>query len=134
MVYFLYRTFQRVNQYLVHSNLTTDYGWVGRWLLVSPRMHRLHHATSGSYFNKNFTFDLVIWDRLFGTYAACEEQALPALSLGVSDSPFNSGRSIKSVLRDYFVTSYVVFWRALRQGGRVWVPERLQPSTYNASR
>jgi sterol desaturase/sphingolipid hydroxylase (fatty acid hydroxylase superfamily) len=124
VAYLLYRCFIRVNQYLVHSNLTTDYGWIGRWLLVSPRMHRLHHATAPEYYNKNFTFDLVIWDRLFGTYASCDEAALEHLTLGIEHSAFNSGEDVRSVLRDYFVTPYVVFWRSLRAGPKAWRPVR----------
>jgi sterol desaturase/sphingolipid hydroxylase (fatty acid hydroxylase superfamily) len=124
VVYSLYRTFIRVNQYLVHSNLTTDYGWVGRWLLVSPRMHRLHHATNPEYYNKNFTFDLVLWDRLFGTYAACDAASLGGISLGLDHGPFNSGHSVGAVLRDYFLTTYVVFWRELMKGSAAWLPAR----------
>lgn len=126
-IYFLYRTFIRVNQYLVHSNLSTDYGWIGRWLLVSPRMHRLHHATAPEYHNRNFTFDLVIWDRLFGTYAACDAAAANSLSLGLDENPFNGDRTIKGVLRDYFLTSYIVFWQALRTGRKAWLPARPAP-------
>jgi sterol desaturase/sphingolipid hydroxylase (fatty acid hydroxylase superfamily) len=124
VVFFLYRSFIRVNQYLVHSNLTTDYGWIGRWLLVSPRMHRLHHARSADYHNKNFTFDLVIWDRIFGTYATCEESQVRAVPLGLDDNPFNRTSTIWSVLRDYFLTSYIVFWRALKDGAKAWLPMR----------
>jgi len=125
MVYFLYRTFIRVNQYLVHSNLTTDYGWIGRWLLVSPRMHRLHHARAAQYHDKNFTFDLVIWDRIFGTYATCSDTEARAMPLGLDDNPFGRKSTVMGVLRDYFLTSYLVFWRALRNGFRAWVPTRL---------
>jgi sterol desaturase/sphingolipid hydroxylase (fatty acid hydroxylase superfamily) len=124
VIYFLYRTFVRVNQYLVHSNLSTDYGWIGRWLLVSPRMHRLHHATAPEYHDKNFTFDLVIWDRLFGTYATCDAAALGTVSLGLDDNPFNNGGTIKGALRDYFLTTYIVFWHALRTGVKAWLPAR----------
>jgi sterol desaturase/sphingolipid hydroxylase (fatty acid hydroxylase superfamily) len=122
--YFLYRTFIRVNQYLCHSNLTTGYGWIGRWLLVSPRMHRLHHAVSPEYHDKNFTFDLVIWDRLFGTYASCDAATASHIPIGLDDRTFNSGSSVKCVLRDYFLTSYLTFWEALRQGWRAWLPAR----------
>jgi sterol desaturase/sphingolipid hydroxylase (fatty acid hydroxylase superfamily) len=130
LIYFLYRSFIRVNQYLVHSNLTTDYGWIGRWLLVSPRMHRLHHAKAAEYHDKNFTFDLVIWDRIFGTYAACDAAEISAIPLGLDDNPFNSSAAVKSVLRDYFLTSYIVFWQALRNGIRAWMPPR--PGRKNA--
>jgi len=125
IAYFLYRNFVRVNQYLVHSNLTADYGWIGRWLLVSPRMHRLHHAACAQYHDKNFTFDLVIWDRLFGTYASCDSAAVAAIPLGLEDNPFNSAPGIRGVLRDYFVTPYVAFWQALRTGAAAWRPVRL---------
>jgi sterol desaturase/sphingolipid hydroxylase (fatty acid hydroxylase superfamily) len=122
--YFLYRTFNRVNQYLLHSNLTTDYGWVGRWLLVSPRMHRLHHATNPEYYNTNFTFDLVLWDRLFGTYTSCDAASLRAISTGLHHDPFNSGRSLRALLRDYFLTTYIIFWREVRKGVTAWLPAR----------
>jgi sterol desaturase/sphingolipid hydroxylase (fatty acid hydroxylase superfamily) len=124
VIYFLYRTFIRVNQYLCHSNLTTGYGWIGRWLLVSPRMHRLHHARAAQYHDKNFTFDLVIWDRIFGTYATCDAAEIGAIPLGLDDNPFNRTSTIKCVLRDYFLTSYIVFWQALRNGVRAWLPTR----------
>ena len=123
-LYFAWRAFRGVNQYLCHSNLTTDYGWVGRWLLVSPRMHRLHHATSARHHNTNFTFDFVIWDRLFGTYASCDVAVAYGLTLGLDDNPFNTGSSLGSVLRDYLITPYVEFWRAVSKGVRAWLPTR----------
>lgn len=120
--YFAYNTFLRINSYLCHSNLTTDYGWMGRWLLVSPRMHRLHHASAPEYHDRNFTFDFVIWDRLFGTYASCTAGQLPDIALGLEANPFNNDNSVKGVLREYFLTTYLVFWQELRRGVRAWLP------------
>ena len=55
-------------------------------IVVPPRMHRLHHARPASYHDRNFTFDLVIWDRLFGTYAACAPGTDPlTLPLGLEE-------------------------------------------------
>jgi len=124
VIYLAFRTFTGINMYLCHSNLTTGYGWIGRWLLLSPRMHRLHHATSPSYYNKNFTFDLVIWDRLFGTYAACDATAVTHLPLGLDDNPFNSRGTITDALGGYFLTPYVVFWHELQKGFKAWLPAR----------
>jgi sterol desaturase/sphingolipid hydroxylase (fatty acid hydroxylase superfamily) len=124
-IYAAFRIFIGINMYLVHSNLTTDYGWIGRWLLVSPRMHRLHHAVSPSYHDKNFTFDLVIWDRLFGTYATCEASAVAGIPLGLDDNPFNDRSTLMGVLRNYFLTPYLVFWNELRKGFKAWLPARL---------
>jgi sterol desaturase/sphingolipid hydroxylase (fatty acid hydroxylase superfamily) len=125
IIYFAYSTFVGINGYFVHSNLTTDYGWVGRWLLVSPRMHRLHHARSASYHDKNFTFDLVIWDRLFGTYAACAPGTDPlTIPLGLEENPFNAHRTVGEALREYFLSTCVVFFQELRKGLLAWIPIR----------
>jgi len=37
-------------------------------LIVTPRMHRCHHALHRDCFNTNFATILSFWDRLFGTY------------------------------------------------------------------
>lgn len=123
VVYFVYSTFVSVNGYFVHSNLTTGYGWIGRWLLVSPRMHRLHHAKSPAFHDKNFTFDWVLWDRLFGTYATCEpETDVLAIPLGLEENPFNAHINVGGALREYFLSTYLVFWQELRKGLRAWRP------------
>jgi sterol desaturase/sphingolipid hydroxylase (fatty acid hydroxylase superfamily) len=124
LVYFVYSTFVGINGYFVHSSLTTDYGWIGRWLLVSPRMHRLHHARSPRYHDSNFTFDLVLWDRLFGTYTACAPDTDPrTIPLGLEENPFNRHHTVGGALREYFLSTYLEFWRELRKGLRAWTPQ-----------
>ena len=126
VIYFVYSTFIAINGYFVHSNMTTDYGWVGRWLLVSPAMHRLHHAKSPDYHDKNFTFDLVIWDRLFGTYAQCPPATDPlTIPLGLDENPFNTHAGIGGAVKEYFLT-YLVFWQELRKGLPAWIPQPLR--------
>jgi len=39
-----------------------------RWLIVTPDMHRVHHSAEVDETNSNFSINLSIWDRLFGTY------------------------------------------------------------------
>ena len=121
-IYFLFTALTRFNSFLIHSNLDLGYGWVGRWLFVSPRMHRVHHSNSPAFYNRNFSFDFVLWDRLFGTYTLCEEAA--QLPIGLLDNPFNTDGSLKGVLRAYFLTTYVEFWRAVKQGRKAWRPMR----------
>lgn len=48
--------------------------YVGRlpiidFLFNSPSNHRVHHANSARYIDKNLGGTLIIWDRMFGTYA-----------------------------------------------------------------
>ena len=51
-----------------HSMLEWRYGWIGRWILISPITHRIHHSPIPEHHDRNFGATFVIWDRLFGTY------------------------------------------------------------------
>ena len=37
---------------------------------MTPSAHRVHHGSNPEYIDKNFGSMLIVWDRLFGTYAA----------------------------------------------------------------
>jgi len=39
-----------------------------RYLIVTPDMHRVHHSILSTEMNRNFGFNLAVWDRLFDTY------------------------------------------------------------------
>ncbi len=54
---------------------TRAIGKLGFWesILVTPSHHRVHHASNGPYLDKNYGDVLIIWDKLFGTFA--EERA-----------------------------------------------------------
>lgn len=39
------------------------------WLFNTPAHHRIHHASNAAYLDRNYGGVLIIWDRLFGTYA-----------------------------------------------------------------
>jgi sterol desaturase/sphingolipid hydroxylase (fatty acid hydroxylase superfamily) len=67
-IWVAYTGINSVNQFLVHSNLRANYGWVGRWLIVSPANHRVHHSIQPEHLGKNFSVTLVLWDRVFGTF------------------------------------------------------------------
>jgi sterol desaturase/sphingolipid hydroxylase (fatty acid hydroxylase superfamily) len=128
LLYFVYDAFMAINGYLCHSNLTTGYGWIGRWLIVSPRMHRLHHAVTPAYYNRNFSFDLVIWDRIFGTYAQCEAGTdIATIPVGLDHNPYNNLNTTGGILREYFLTTYIVFWREIKKMFRTSSPARLVP-------
>jgi sterol desaturase/sphingolipid hydroxylase (fatty acid hydroxylase superfamily) len=52
-----------------HSNLRLPAGWERRllWLIVTPRMHGIHHSIVKDETNSNFSSGLTLWDRLHGT-------------------------------------------------------------------
>lgn len=53
----------------------------------TPSNHRVHHGSNRQYLDKNYGGILIIWDRLFGTYAAEVEPVRYGLTkpLGTSD-------------------------------------------------
>ena len=48
--------------------------WIKRmgvleYILVTPSSHRVHHGSNECYIDKNYGNLLIVWDRLFGTFA-----------------------------------------------------------------
>jgi sterol desaturase/sphingolipid hydroxylase (fatty acid hydroxylase superfamily) len=62
-------------QFWVHTEQVGRLGWFDRWF-CAPSNHRVHHAVNDAYLDRNFGGVLIVWDRLFGTYAE-EDPALP---------------------------------------------------------
>ncbi|AWW46163.1 hypothetical protein DPM18_04680 [Polynucleobacter paneuropaeus] len=70
-----------------HCHFPISYGNVIDRILISPRVHLLHHSKLVK--NKNFGGVLSIWDQLFGTYEAprnLENHYLHSLNLGTDDA------------------------------------------------
>jgi sterol desaturase/sphingolipid hydroxylase (fatty acid hydroxylase superfamily) len=55
-------------QYWVHTQQIGKLGWFDRWF-CAPSNHRVHHAVNERYLDKNYGGILIVWDRLFGTFA-----------------------------------------------------------------
>jgi len=53
-----------------HSNihLPKTFEKILRFFIVTPQMHIIHHSIDRSESDKNYGFNLSVWDRLFGTY------------------------------------------------------------------
>jgi sterol desaturase/sphingolipid hydroxylase (fatty acid hydroxylase superfamily) len=63
-------------QFWIHTELVRELGPL-EWVLNTPAHHRVHHATNPGYLDRNHGGILIVWDRLFGTFAA-EQVAEPA--------------------------------------------------------
>ncbi|MFL9927173.1 sterol desaturase family protein [Herbaspirillum lusitanum] len=61
-----------VYQFWIHTEHIGKLGWFDR-VFSSPSNHRVHHAVNDQYLDKNYGGMLVIWDRLFGTFAEEKE-------------------------------------------------------------
>ena len=76
-----------------------------RWLIVTPRMHYVHHSRWQPETDSNFTSLLSIWDRLFGSFRLREQPSEIVLGLdnyeerewrrlpGILASPFRKARN-----------------------------------------
>lgn len=71
-------------QFWVHTEHVPKLGWFDRWF-CSPSNHRVHHAVNDSYLDRNYGGILVVWDRLFGSFAEERERCVYG-----TRSPLNS--------------------------------------------
>lgn len=64
--------------FFTHTQLVGRLGWLEA-IFVTPSHHRVHHSSNEEYLDKNYGDVLIIWDKLFGTFA--KEQTTPAYGL-----------------------------------------------------
>ncbi|KAF4794247.1 hypothetical protein TURU_103100 [Turdus rufiventris] len=50
------------------------------WILNTPSHHRVHHGRNPYCIDKNYGGTLIIWDRIFGTFEAEDEQVVYGLT------------------------------------------------------
>lgn len=55
-------------QFFLHTSFDVSFGPL-EWVLNTPRHHRVHHASNDGCLDRNYGSVLIIWDRLFGTFA-----------------------------------------------------------------
>jgi sterol desaturase/sphingolipid hydroxylase (fatty acid hydroxylase superfamily) len=60
-------------QFPLHTQAIGKLGAFEGRLLNTPSAHRVHHGCNEQYLDKNFAATLIVWDVLFGTYAAERE-------------------------------------------------------------
>lgn len=59
-------------QFFLHTEARITLGPL-EWILNTPSHHRVHHASNAPYIDKNYGGALIIFDRMFGTFAAERE-------------------------------------------------------------
>jgi sterol desaturase/sphingolipid hydroxylase (fatty acid hydroxylase superfamily) len=93
-------------QMLVHSSVPWTWGWFGKWILISPAAHRIHHSANPLHYGKNLSV-LVVWDHIFGTWY---RGGLPVERVGIVDGNYTSGRLFLACwydVRAFFATAYL---------------------------
>jgi sterol desaturase/sphingolipid hydroxylase (fatty acid hydroxylase superfamily) len=61
-------SFNTLYQFWIHTRLIGRLGPL-EWVLNTPSHHRVHHARNPGYIDRNHGGTLIVWDRLFGTFA-----------------------------------------------------------------
>ncbi len=104
-------------QYWVHTQQIGKLGWFDRWF-CAPSNHRVHHAVNDQYLDKNYGGILIVWDRLFGSYAE-EDDAVPCVY--GTRGPLRSWNPVWANLHNYADLAKDC-WRASNRGDRfrVW--------------
>lgn len=64
----------------IHTQKVGKLGWLDK-VINTPSAHRVHHGSNPKYLDKNYGGVLLLWDHLFGTYQAEEEQ----VTFGITD-------------------------------------------------
>lgn len=66
---------------LVHTQYIHKLPFVIEYIFVTPSHHRVHHASNIAYLDKNMGMVFIIWDRIFGTFAAEQTNDKPHYGL-----------------------------------------------------
>ena len=59
--------------FLTHTKWVNKLSFL-EYILITPSHHRVHHGSNENYIDKNYGNLLIIWDKIFGTYAAEKEE------------------------------------------------------------
>lgn len=75
-----------------HANIRIAKKWDDRlsYVLITQRVHRVHHSVKLNESNSNFGFSISWWDRLFGSYKPQGAQSDEDLDIGQSAFPANN--------------------------------------------
>lgn len=54
--------------FFIHTQVLGKWGWFEKFM-VTPTHHSIHHASNTEYLDKNYGDVLIVWDKMFGTFA-----------------------------------------------------------------
>lgn len=88
-------------QFWIHAEYIPKLGTL-EGIFNTPSNHRVHHGSNRPYLDKNFGGILIIWDRIFKTYAAETERVRYGLTTPINTSnPFAINFfEIKAIIKD----------------------------------
>ncbi len=71
-------------QFFLHTERVGKLWAPIEFVMNTPSHHRVHHASNKRYLDRNYGGILIIWDRIFGTFEAEEEQVVYGLTKNIN--------------------------------------------------
>lgn len=105
IIFVTINAFQTLYQFWIHTKAINKLHPIVEYIFNTPSHHRVHHGRNPKYIDKNHGGTLIIFDRLFGTFQAEEEEVV----YGVT-KPLASWNPLWANF-DY----YVDLWKDLRR-------------------
>lgn len=89
-------SFSLIYQFFVHTELIGRLPRPVELVFNTPSHHRVHHGSDSEYLDRNYAGILIVWDRMFGTFA--EESRRPTYGL---TKPVGTYNLVKLQYGDY---------------------------------
>ncbi|XP_044734945.1 alkylglycerol monooxygenase-like [Chrysoperla carnea] len=99
-LYLTHHQFNLLFQFWVHTEVIKSIGPL-EYIFNCPKHHRVHHGSNVYCLDKNYGGVLIIWDRIFGTFAEEQDGVQIVYGLVVQQPSFNP------LFLQYFYTQYV---------------------------
>ena len=98
------------------------------YIFVTPSSHRVHHGSNECYLDKNYGNFLIIWDRMFGTFAEEREKVKYGIRENVKTfNPLKITFRVWFQIADDFSKSKTLKNKLLSIFGRPeWKPKRIE--------
>lgn len=85
-----------LQQVVTHADLNWTFGLLGRWLIVSPASHKVHHSNNPDHYDRNYGNLFIVWDRLFGTYIT-----VPPAEISLGTQPAEEYLNKRSIIVEW---------------------------------
>lgn len=92
--------FQTLYQFWIHTKAIDKLHPAFEYVFNTPSHHRVHHGQNPIYIDRNHGGTLIIWDRMFGTFQAEEEEVVYGVTKGLNS--WNPVWANLDYLRDIF--------------------------------
>ncbi|WDE14528.1 sterol desaturase family protein [Thalassomonas haliotis] len=127
-IIFLAEVVVQVYQTLLHTETVKKLPRPIEAIFNTPSHHRVHHATNRQYLDKNYAGILIIWDKMFGTFAEEKEKVTygvyPRINSVNPMKVFFSGY-IKLAQKLWHAPSWSYRWKLLVKSPKwAWEQER----------